>query len=155
MVYLSLKYLHVLGAAILFGTGVGIAFFMLMAHIRRETALIAGIARIVVKADFVFTATAVVLQPLTGIFLADAAGYSLREGWLSASLVLYSVVGLFWVPVVWMQIRMRDIAATAVANNAKLPDEYYRLFRFWFAFGIPAFAAVMGIIWLMVSRPDF
>lgn len=153
MTYFVLKYLHVIGASVLLGTGAGIAFFMLVAHLRRDPAVIAGTARIVVLADFLFTATAVVVQPITGVALAWHVGYSLTEGWIALSIVLYLVTGAFWLPVVWMQARMRDLAVAAVRNGTPLPVSYHRLFRAWFAFGFPAFAAVLAIFWLMIARP--
>lgn len=151
--YLLLKFLHVIGATLLFGTGAGIAFFMLLAHRTGDAVVIAGVARIVVIADLVFTATAVVAQPVTGILLAWEAGYALTEGWILLSVALYLVTGAFWLPVVWMQARMRDLARAAVATGQPLPAAYGRLFRWWFAFGFPAFAAVMAILWLMIARP--
>ncbi|HEX6260377.1 MAG TPA: DUF2269 domain-containing protein [Woeseiaceae bacterium] len=151
--YLLLRFVHIIGAAVLLGTGAGIAFFMLMAHLSRDTAVIAGVARIVVIADFVFTATAVVLQPVTGTLLARMVGYPILDGWIGLSVILYIITGAFWLPVVWMQMRMRDLAAAAVTAGGPLPREYHRLFRTWFAFGFPAFAAVLGIFWLMTSRP--
>jgi uncharacterized membrane protein len=155
MLYLVLKFLHVIGAAVLLGTGAGIAFFMLLAHRDGRPQVVAGVARIVVISDFLFTATAVVAQPVTGVWLALHAGYALTEGWILVSVALYLVTGAFWLPVVWMQIRMRDLAAAAVAENAPLPDDYRRLFNVWFAFGFPAFAAVLAIFWLMIQRPSF
>jgi len=154
MDYLLLKWLHVLGSTVLLGTGAGIAFFMLMAHRSGDVRLIAGVARIVVVADYVFTATAVVAQPVTGALLARTAGYSLGEGWILFSIGLYLLTGAFWLPVVWMQSRMRDLAAAAAASGAPLPAEYHRLFRWWFAFGFPAFTAVLAIFWLMIARPE-
>jgi uncharacterized membrane protein len=151
--YLALKYLHVLGAAVLLGTGAGIAFFMLLAHRTGEARTVAAVARIVVIADFLFTATAVVAQPITGVLLAWAAGHSLTDGWIVLSTLLYLVTGAFWLPVVWMQMRMRDLAAAAAREGRPLPPEYHRLFRLWFAFGFPAFAAVLAIFWLMIARP--
>ena len=153
MAYLLLKYVHVIGAAVLFGTGAGIAFFMLMAHLTGKAATIAAVARIVVIADFVFTATAMVLQPLTGLALVWSVGYSLAEGWIVLSIILYLVTGAFWLPVVWMQARMRSLAAGAVAAGEPLPPAYHKLFWTWFAFGFPAFASVAGILWLMIARP--
>lgn len=151
--YLVIKYLHVIGAAVLLGTGAGIAFFMLLAHLRRDAALVAGVARIVVIADFVFTAAAVAAQPITGILLARSVGLSLRDGWISWSIVLYVVTGAFWLPVIWMQIRMRDLARGAAVSGEPLPERYYRIFRLWFAFGFPAFGAVLAIFWLMIAKP--
>jgi uncharacterized membrane protein len=153
MAYLLLKYLHVIGAAVLFGTGAGIAFFMLIAHFTGKAATIAAVARIVVIADFVFTATAVVLQPLTGLALVWNVGYSLGEGWIVMSIILYLVTGAFWLPVVWMQMRMRALAERAAAERRPLPPAYHKLFWTWFTFGFPAFASVAGILWLMIARP--
>ena len=154
MLYFALKYLHVIGASVLLGTGAGIAFFMLAAHLEGKPVVIAGVARIVVIADFIFTATAVVLQPITGVWLALMTGYPLTEGWILWSIVLYLFIGALWVPVVFMQIRLRDLAYKAVANGDSLPDEYHRVFWRWFAFGIPAFVSIAVILWLMVAKPQ-
>ncbi len=154
MAYLLLKYLHLIGAAVLFGTGAGIAFFMLMAHLTGKAATIAAVARIVVIADFVFTATAVVLQPLTGLALVWNVGYSLGDGWIVLSIILYLVTGAFWLPVVWMQMRMRTLAEKAAAAGQPLPSAYHKLVRTWFVFGFPAFASVAAIFWLMIARPQ-
>jgi uncharacterized membrane protein len=155
MLYFALKFLHVIGASVLLGTGAGIAFFMLLAHLTRDARVIAGVARIVVIADFLFTATAVVAQPITGLLLVWSVGYSLREGWILLSILLYLLTGAFWLPVVWMQMRMRDLAAAAVRKGEPLPAAYHRLFRLWFAFGFPAFGAVVAIFWLMIAKPSF
>jgi uncharacterized membrane protein len=153
MTYLILKYVHVVGASVLLGTGAGIAFFMLLGHHTGTPATVAAIARIVVIADFLFTATAVVIQPITGIALAWHMGWSLWEGWIALSILLYLITGAFWLPVVWMQIKMRDLAAEAAAAHAPLPAAYHTLFWRWFACGFPAFAAVLAIFWLMIAKP--
>jgi uncharacterized membrane protein len=153
MTYFVLKYLHLIGAAVLLGTGAGIAFFMLMAHRTGEPAAVAVVARIVVIADFLFTATAVIAQPVTGLLLVHHLGYDLRDAWIVASLALYVLTGMFWLPVVWMQMEMRRLAIAAAVNGEALPARYHRLFRLWFAFGFPAFGAVMAILWLMMTRP--
>ncbi len=149
-----LRWLHVIGAAVLLGTGAGIAFFMLMAHRTRQPALVAHVAGTVVVADLLFTATAVVAQPLTGLGLALLVGWPLTEGWLLVSLALYVLTGMFWLPVVWIQLRMRDLARSAAREGLPLPGEYCRLFRIWFACGIPAFLAVLAILWLMLAKPS-
>jgi uncharacterized membrane protein len=154
MLYFVLKYLHVIGATVLLGTGAGIAFFMLIAHRTGDPIVVAAVARIVVLADFLFTATAVVAQPITGLALAWHVGYSIREGWIVLSVLLYLVTGVFWLPVVRMQMRMRDLAADAVRKRQPLPRAYHQLFQLWFAFGFPAFAAVLAIFWLMIAKPS-
>jgi uncharacterized membrane protein len=151
---LMLKYLHVIGAAVLLGTGAGIAFFLLRAHRTHDAALVAGVAGIVVLADLLFTATAVAVQPVTGVLLAWQMGYSLWDGWIVASIALYLLTGAFWLPVVWMQMRMRDLATAAAREARPLPPAYHRLFRAWFACGFPAFGAVLVIFWLMLARPQ-
>lgn len=153
--YFLLKIAHVIGATVLLGTGAGIAFFMLMAHRTRDPVLIAHTAGVVVVADWLFTASAVVVQPLTGAALAHLTSQSLFGGWLGLSLILYVVTGAFWLPVVWIQARMRDLASEAARTGQPLPEAYRRLFRIWFACGFPAFGAVLVIVVLMVVKPTF
>ncbi len=152
--YDLIKTLHVIGATVLFGTGAGIAFFMVMAHRTCDAALVAHTAGVVVIADTIFTASAVVVQPVTGALLARIAGYPLFEGWIGLSLLLYLVTGAFWLPVVWLQWRMRNLARDAARRGLPLPDAYHLFYRIWFAFGFPAFATVLGILLLMVAKPD-
>ena len=152
--YWLLKWLHLIGASVLLGTGAGIAYFMLMAHRTRDVRIVAATARIVVRADYIFTATAVVAQPITGLLLARHVGYALTDDWIVASIALYLFTGAFWLPVVGMQTRMRDLAIEAAAAGAPLPPPYHRLYRRWFAFGFPAFAALLAIFWLMIARPE-
>lgn len=152
--YLILKWLHVLGAAVLFGTGAGIAFFMVWAHYTKSVSVIAAVSRGVVFSDFLFTASAVILQPITGYFLARELGISLFEPWVLVSLVLYLLVGLCWLPVVWLQMKMRDLALDALGNQAELPRLYDRYFAIWFGLGWPAFIGVLTIYWLMVAKPQ-
>lgn len=154
MWYELLRYAHVIGACVLLGTGAGIAFFMVISNRSRDPRLIAHVSGIVVLADTVFTATAAVAQPITGYLLTREVGWSLLEGWVLVSLCLYVFVGLFWLPVVWIQIRMHRLAVAAAEAGTKLPERYHRLYRVWFAFGFPAFFAVMAIVWLMLTRPD-
>jgi uncharacterized membrane protein len=152
---LVLRWLHIVGSTVLLGTGAGIAFFMLMTHRTRDPVLVAHTAAIVVVADYVFTATAVVLQPVTGILLVETVGWGWTHPWLWISIGLYVFTGALWLPVVWMQTAMRDLAREASANAQSLPPRYFGLFNLWFAFGVPAFLAVLTIIWLMVAKPSF
>jgi uncharacterized membrane protein len=153
--YFVVKYLHLLGAIVILGTGTGIAFFMLMAHRSGDPAFIARTAAIVVAADMLFTLTAVLLQPVTGGVLMALSATTLAEPWLVTSLGLYAVAGLFWIPVIFMQMEMRDLARMAVAQGRPLPPRYFALFRRWFMFGIPGFGSVMTILWLMIAKPQF
>ena len=153
--YHLLKLAHIVGAAILFGTGIGIAWFMLMAHRSRDVAAIAHTARMVVIADMVFTLSAVLVQPITGLALAHVAGHSLTDFWILASVALYLFVGACWLPVLWLQKRMRDLALVAQRDGTPLPADYARMFRIWFILGWPAFLAMMGIFWLMITRPQW
>lgn len=151
---LVLRWLHVMGATVLIGTGAGIAFFMLISNRTNNAHLIAHTASIVVLADTVFTLSAVIVQPITGVLLALEIGWSLSEGWIVLSLFLYVLIGLFWLPVVWIQIQMRNLARQAAKADAPLPPRYHRLYRIWFLCGLPAFAMIVTIVWLMVSRPQ-
>jgi len=151
--FFLIEYLHVLGAIVILGTGTGIAFFMLMAHRSGNAEFIARTAATVVIADMLFTLTAVLLQPVTGGLLMMLSSTSLSERWLLASLALYAIAGLFWVPVIFMQIEMRDLARLAAERAQPLPPRYFALFRRWFLFGIPGFGSVMIILWLMIAMP--
>jgi uncharacterized membrane protein len=153
--YVTLKLIHILGASVLLGTGLGIAFFMLMAHRTGNPAAIAQTARVVVIADFLFTATAVAVQPLSGAALAWVVGYSFLDSWIVVSIALYVLVGACWLPVVWIQSQLRDLAAQAAHEGGALPDRYARLFRVWFWLGWPAFAGVVAIFAIMVGKPQF
>jgi len=150
---LLVRWAHVLGATVLLGTGAGIAFFMMMAVRTRRPELIAHVASTVAIADLLFTATAVVAQPLTGAWLAHLIGWRLTEGWIVLSLGLYVLTGVCWLPVVGIQLKLRDLARAAAAAGEALPTRFDRLYRLWFALGIPAFTAVLAIIWLMLARP--
>ena len=148
-----LRWLHVIGATVLLGTGAGIAFFMLMAQRTGRAEIVAHVARTVVVADFLFTATAVIAQPVTGVLLAHLLGWSLTDGWLLLSIALYVVTGLCWLPVVWIQMRIQRVAQVAADAGQPLPAEEARLFKIWMLLGVPAFASVLAIIWLMLNRP--
>ena len=151
--YFLVKFFHVLGAIVILGTGTGIAFFMLMAHRSQDAEFIARTASVVVIADAIFTLSAVILQPVTGGLLMMLSSTSITERWILASLALYATAGLFWVPVIFMQIEMRDLARKAAEQRVVLPERYFVLFRRWFAFGFPGFGATMLILWLMIAKP--
>ena len=149
-----LRWTHVIGAVVLLGTGAGIAFFMVMAMRDRRPVVVAHVASTVVLADLVFTATAVVVQPITGLLLTHAVGWPLDEGWLLAALGLYVLVGACWLPVVAIQVRIRDLARHAAEQGAAdLPARVGTLYRIWLALGVPAFAGVLTILWLMLTTP--
>ena len=154
MLYEILEILHILGAAILFGTGLGIAFFMWWANLSGDPATIAPVSKIVAVADYAFTLPAVIAQPITGAWLAIEADIPLTEGWLALALLLYVLTGACWIPVVWIQLKLRDLASAAAAAGEPLPEQYRRLYRIWFALGWPAFIAVVAIVVLMVTKPD-
>ena len=148
-------YLHVLGAITLIGTGSGIAFFMLMAHRTNDAAFIAKTAGTVVTADWLFTATAAVVQPLTGTWLMVSRGWPLSAPWLAWSIGLYVFIGAFWLPVIGLQYRLKRLATAAAEGDGILSPAYHRTFRLWFAAGIPAFSAILVLLWLMLHNPYF
>lgn len=148
-----LRTAHVLGACVLIGTGAGIAFFMLMAHRTADPSFVAKTAAVVVIADMVFTATAALAQPITGYLLMVEQGWRFSDGWLLVSLGLYVLIGAFWLPVIYIQAQMRDEAHLSARNGHALTARYKSLFRIWFACGVPAFLAIVILLWLMVTRP--
>ncbi|MEH6660544.1 MAG: DUF2269 domain-containing protein [Parasphingorhabdus sp.] len=149
------QWLHIIGATVLIGTGAGIAFFMVMAHRTRDAKLIAHVLDTVVIADFLFTALAVIVQPITGFWLAYLLGWPIMTPWIIWSLVLYIFIGFCWLPVVWLQIRLRNLARAAARKQEALTSQYYQLFKTWFTLGIPAFSAILVIVWLMLAKTPF
>ena len=153
MDYLVVKWVHILSSTLLFGTGLGIAFFMWMAHRRGDVRVIAGVARLVVIADAIFTAPAVIVQLGSGLWLVHRAGWPLQTHWIAWAIMLFCMVGACWLPVVWMQIRIRNLAMESVEQSEPLPERYYKLMRLWFVLGWPAFLGVLAIFWMMVMKP--
>ena len=153
--YLLIKWLHIVSSTALFGTGAGIAFFFVRAQRAGDVRVIASVGSDVVLADMAFTGSAVILQPATGIALALMSGYPLWTPWLVWSITLYFLVGCCWLPVVWLQIRMRDLAIDAADHDLALPAVYQFYYRRWFWLGWPAFICVLVIFYLMVAKPGF
>jgi uncharacterized membrane protein len=151
--YLALKWIHVLSSVLLVGTGFGSAFHMFLANRSGSPQAQAVMARQVVKADWWFTTPAVIVQPLTGVGMAHLAGWPLSTPWLLASIALYTVAGLCWLPVVWIQMRMAGLAEQAIRTGQPLPAQYDRYRRVWEALGYPAFVAMLAIFYLMVNKP--
>lgn len=153
MSYEIWKWLHVLSSTVLFGTGMGSAYYMFFASRTRDPRVVASVVGLVVWADWLFTTTTIVFQPLSGLFLARIAGFPLASPWLLWTYALYVLAGVCWLPVVWMQIRMRDMARQAVAEQTELPALYWRYLRYWVLLGIPAFFALVIVFYLMIAKP--
>jgi uncharacterized membrane protein len=152
--YLILKVIHIVSSTVLFGTGLGTAFFKWSVDRSGNLAAIRVVSEKVVLADWLFTTPAVIVQAVTGISLAHLLGYPIGRGWLLYAVALYCVAGLCWLPVVWLQIQMRDLARDAERHATALSQRYWTLARIWFWLGVPAFAGVAAVFWLMVNKPD-
>lgn len=153
--YFTLRWLHILSSTVLFGTGMGTAFQMVWALRGQRLETIHSVASGVVVADWIFTTPAGIFQPLSGLGLIYLAGHSPTAPWLLLTFALYFLAFCCWAPVVWLQLRIRDLAAEALATGAAMPKEINRLYRIWFALGCPAFAALVAVFWLMVNKPEF
>lgn len=153
--YLPLKWLHILSSTVLFGFGAGTAYYMWSAHMTGDAATVARVGRMVVRADWIFTGTSGVVQPLTGIALLHALGIDWREPWLLLTYLLYLVAFTCWVPVVALQIRAQRLAEQAMLAGTPLGADYRRAMRLWFILGWPAFLSLVAVYWLMVAKPDF
>jgi uncharacterized membrane protein len=153
MEYIVVKWLHILSSTLLFGTGIGSAWYLLFAVISRNTSAIAVVTRNVVVADWLFTGTTMIIQPATGFYLVHLAGYPLHSRWIMWSLALYVVALLCWLPVVRLQMRLRDLSASAAARGLPLSKEFWRCFKAWVILGVPAFFAFLGVFYLMVAKP--
>ena len=154
MEYLTVKWLHVLSSTVLFGTGLGSAFYLFFTNRTADPRAIALVARRVVIADWVFTTPTAILQPATGFYLVHLGGLPLSATWLWASIGLFALAGACWLPVVWLQIRMARVAREAAAADGELPACFWRYHAIWTALGVPAFVAFIAIFWLMVVKPS-
>ncbi len=150
MFLLTLKLIHVLSAIILFGLGLGTVFYKIMADRSRNHAAIAFTSAHVVKADWWFTTPTVIIQPLTGVLMANQLAISLGEDWLIQTFFLYAITGLCWIPVVYLQIKMRDIAQQSLDQRLPLPAIYHQYSKLWMWLGVPAFFSMIGITTLMI-----
>jgi uncharacterized membrane protein len=153
MTYLVVTWLHVLSSTLLFGTGLGSAFYMFFVSRTRDPQAIAVVSRYVVIADWVFTTPTIIIQPVTGYWMMHLAGFPLTTPWIAWSFGLYLLAGAAWLPVVWMQLRMRDMAVEAAQQGAPLPPQYWRLLAWWTALGFIAFSALVVVFYLMVAKP--
>lgn len=151
--YLLVKWVHILSSTILFGFGAGTAWYLFNAHLTRDPATIASVGRMVVRADWIFTGTSGVVQPVSGILLVYLAGYSLTESWLLVTYALYVLAFACWAPVVALQIKAQRLAQAAADTDSSLGPDYDRAMRLWFVLGWPAFIALLGVFWLMVAKP--
>jgi uncharacterized membrane protein len=153
--YLLYKLLHILSSVALVGVGAGSAFYMFFTLRTRNVDAIAQVSRLVVIADWCFTTPAILVQPLTGYLLMKTLGFTFATDWIQWTLVLYVIAGACWLPVVWLQIRLRDIAAQASALHSALPPLFWRYAKYWELLGYPAFIAMVVIYWLMVFKPSW
>jgi uncharacterized membrane protein len=153
MEYLIVKWLHIVFSTLLFGTGLGSAFYMFFTSLTRDARAVANVVRLVVIADWSFTTPTIILQPATGLYLVHLAGFPLSSGWILWSIVLYLIAGVCWLPVVWMQIRMRELAVEAARTDNALPARYFAYFRWWTGLGFIAFFALIAVFYLMVVKP--
>lgn len=153
MLYLWLKFIHILSSTILFGTGIGTACTMLYAHKTGDVKIIAATSRYVVLADWLFTSSSGLVQPITGLWMVYVAGYAWTSWWVMGSIIGYTIAACCWFPVVYLQIKMRDFAETAEENNRSLPAIYYRYFKYWFILGWPAFISLLVVFYLMSNKP--
>lgn len=152
--YLFVKTLHIISSVLIVGTGFGTAFYLFFANRSKSVETISVVSRLVCRADWWFTTPAVIFQPLSGLWLAHAAGFPLTAPWLLASYGLYMLAGACWLPVVWLQLQMARMAATAAASRQPLPARYWTYARRWEVLGYPAFIAMVVMYFLMVAKPD-
>lgn len=152
--YLIIKTLHILFATLIMGTGLGTAFYLFVTNRSGSIPAQSVVSKWVCKADWWFTTPAVVFQPLSGLWLANYIQMPLTATWIWLSFALFVFAGLCWLPVVVWQIKMRNIAAETLDNEAsELPSRYWQLARRWELLGYPAFSAVIMIFFLMVIKP--
>jgi len=150
--YFTLKLIHVLSATILTGTGIGIAFFMFMANLSSNVQAIAVTARHVVLADWLFTAPAVVIQFISGIMLMEILGFTYTSIWFQVVIGLFLLIGACWLPVIYIQYKIRELAFQALETN-EIDPKFKKLMMIWTSLGIPAFISIIIIYWIMIFKP--
>lgn len=153
--YAIVKTIHILSSTILFGTGLGTAFFFYRANAPSNEQGRLAASRTTVLADWLFTTPAVIIQPLTGAWLIWRTGIAWNQPWLIATYGLYLLAGLCWVPVVGIQMRMKHMLERQVTGEPLDEHRYQRLYRTWFLLGWPAFTALVVIFFLMVLKPTW
>lgn len=150
------KTAHILSAAIIFGTGLGIAFFTWFGYRRairsRDIGPLRSVLRLTVIADACLTAPAIAFQAVSGVVLMNHLGWALVSAWSVAVWALFLLAGACWIPVLHIQARLSRDSNQAASTDA-LPASFHTRFRWWFGLGVPAFAAVIVIYWLMVAKP--
>jgi uncharacterized membrane protein len=151
---LAIKFIHVLAAAAMFGTWLGIAGFMLLAYRSGNPSVVALVAQFAVRLELFVVAPALALQPISGFPLAWAIGLTpLNEFWIDVALILYVAVVAGWLVSLRIEIGLRNMARQAALGRGTLADNYPRLFRIWLALATIILAATIAIILLMVWQP--
>ena len=158
--YNLLKILHVISSTILFGTGMGTAAYMLLAHLRPDLVMRAQAFRQVVIADWLFTTPSAVFQATSGLLMVYIRGYYLQQPayqlhawWVQGSIMGYATAGICWLPVLYLQASMARMLQQAATQQSTLPKRYFIFFRLWFALGVPAFLSLIWVYYLMTTRP--
>ncbi|WP_131781703.1 DUF2269 family protein [Legionella gresilensis] len=153
MLYLWLKYIHILSSTLLFGTGIGTACIMLYGHLKKNIVVMGAINEYVVLIDWISTGSTIIIQPVTGLAMVYIAGFPLSSLWILVSLVFYILALICWLIVVYLQIKIRNITSYAAKTNSPLPAAYYQYFKYWFMLGWPAFISFLIIFYLMTFKP--
>lgn len=152
--FLIIKWLHIVSSTVLYGFGAGTAWYMFNAHLTRDPALISKVSKMVVRADWIFTGTSGIVQPLTGLMLVSILGYPLDSSWLVLNYMFYVIAFVAWLPVVWLQIKAQRLAEVAHLAGEPLSADYFRTMRAWFILGWPAFLGLTATFYLMVAKPQ-
>jgi uncharacterized membrane protein len=152
MDYLVYKWLHILSSTVLFGTGIGSAFYLMVATLGRDARTIATVSGYVVVADWMFTATTAIFQPLSGWLMVRSSGMPWTQPWLMRSVVLYVIAIACWLPVVRIQVQLRNESRACADAGQPLSQRYWKLFAAWTVLGVVAFLAFVAIFWLMVTK---
>ena len=152
MLYLCLKYLHIIAAIFLFGFGMGSYLYLIAASRTRNPQVIAHVARMVVGFDTWITTPAGFVQIITGYLLMRLSGLSMSTEWVLTSLIVFFCVGSLWLPVLVLQKRLCRMASSAVATGQALDDGYRSVYRQWFWMGVAGFAGMFVIVLIMVTK---
>ena len=157
MIYLSLKFLHIVGAILFLGNITTGVFWKAHADKSRDPAIIAHALDGIIRSDRLFTIPGVLIILAAGIAAAIVGGLPmLRTEWLAAGFILLSIAGIaFSARIAPLQRRMRDLARASTDPAAFDWATYEKLSRDWAIWGSVALISPFLAAALMVFKPSW
>ncbi len=153
--YEWLKVFHVIAVVLFLGNIITGVFWQQRAAKTGDARLIANAMRGIIGADRLFTMPGVVLIIVTGVGMAEVAGWPIfGTGWILWSIILFAVSAVvFMARLAPLQRRMAEFAEAGAAGGSFDVDGWRRLSKQWDFWGAIATLAPLGAVVLMVLKP--